>query len=368
MKKRLHVLIDGRTFALQSKGGVSQLWAKILQEKSLRDQFTISMILYPNSRQNIHLQELLETVGTEFHIIESTLPPSDNNKYAEKKYCQQRESEIAAAIRNKVDLVLNTYYGENIFPQCASYLIVAHDFAHEELEILAAKESTRGVLQRKATAFSAATAIINVSRQTQKKGMSLYSQYKDRKNFVIYHGHDTDMEAPLKVHKQIIHVGGRGLYKNFFQVRQALDNLMRHDNEVSVIIAGGENIDAGISELVSSFSPKVLFSSGMPDAQMNFLMGSSQVFVSGSTYEGFGIPVLNALRLGVIPVLSDIPIYREIAGKDGIFFDPQNPKDIEEKIQNALAITSGPVGKYYRPWGQVALEYGQVIREVANGY
>jgi len=49
-------------------------------------------------------------------------------------------------------------------------------------------------------------------------------------------------------------------------------------------------------------------------------------------YEGFGIPVLEAMSQGVPAVVSDIPCLREVAREAAIYFDPRTLVNLEEKL------------------------------------
>ena len=51
--------------------------------------------------------------------------------------------------------------------------------------------------------------------------------------------------------------------------------------------------------------------------------------------EGFGIPVLEAQTHGCPAVLSDIPVFHEVAGSGAVFFDARNPQSLAEAVVRA---------------------------------
>ena len=68
----------------------------------------------------------------------------------------------------------------------------------------------------------------------------------------------------------------------------------------------------------------------------------SKVFVSPSIYEGFGMPTIEALALGLPVVLSDIKVFHEVGGNMATYFDPHDPKDIKLKLEATLANPTPP--------------------------
>lgn len=70
---------------------------------------------------------------------------------------------------------------------------------------------------------------------------------------------------------------------------------------------------------------RVVFHGGVSDARYVELLAGARALVTASLDEGFGIPLVEAMRLGVPVVVSDIPIFHEIAGSAGTFFDPRDP-------------------------------------------
>lgn len=74
----------------------------------------------------------------------------------------------------------------------------------------------------------------------------------------------------------------------------------------------------------------------VPDELIQVLMRQARCFVFPSLYEGFGLPVLEAMASGVPVVASDIPSLREVAGSAALFPDPLSEYEIRVSIQRAL--------------------------------
>ena len=68
----------------------------------------------------------------------------------------------------------------------------------------------------------------------------------------------------------------------------------------------------------------------------NALYSQAEVFVLPSHYEGFGMPILEAMSYKVPVCLSNIPVFHEVAGDAAIYFDKDSPKDIALKIHNCI--------------------------------
>jgi glycosyltransferase involved in cell wall biosynthesis len=60
----------------------------------------------------------------------------------------------------------------------------------------------------------------------------------------------------------------------------------------------------------------------VPDADLPALYAASKAFVFPSIYEGFGMPVVEALRCGAVVLASDTPEIREAGGDQAIYFEP----------------------------------------------
>jgi glycosyltransferase involved in cell wall biosynthesis len=68
------------------------------------------------------------------------------------------------------------------------------------------------------------------------------------------------------------------------------------------------------------------------DEEYIALLSHKGILVLASLNEGYGLPITEAQSLGVPTVISDIPIFHEVAGNGALYFDPSDPKDFAEKI------------------------------------
>lgn len=79
----------------------------------------------------------------------------------------------------------------------------------------------------------------------------------------------------------------------------------------------------------------VVFHNGVSDEQYAALLANDAIMASASRAEGFGLPLAEALQLGVPAVISDRPYFREIAGDDGaVFADPNDAENFAQAVQS----------------------------------
>ena len=77
---------------------------------------------------------------------------------------------------------------------------------------------------------------------------------------------------------------------------------------------------------------KVVFHGGVSDEEYAKILANDAIMVSASRDEGFGLPLAEALGLGVPAVVSDLPIFHEVAGEGALYFKTNDPKDFADKI------------------------------------
>lgn len=59
----------------------------------------------------------------------------------------------------------------------------------------------------------------------------------------------------------------------------------------------------------------------------------AEFYIAASLAEGFCLPIVEAQKLGMPTLCSDLPVFREVAGKGGLFFDPHSTEAIADCIE-----------------------------------
>ena len=76
----------------------------------------------------------------------------------------------------------------------------------------------------------------------------------------------------------------------------------------------------------------VIVTGYLPDDQLASLMGSAYALVYPSLWEGFGIPVIEAMRCSVPVITSENSAMQEIAKEAALYANPADPASIAEKM------------------------------------
>lgn len=134
------------------------------------------------------------------------------------------------------------------------------------------------------------------------------------------------------------------LYLGTFQPRKNVPILLKAFSKIKdkipdfkIVLAGNKkahNFDNRIEKVISEeqLENKIIFPGYIKEDDKRYLFKLSSVFAFPSLYEGFGIPLLEAMSQEVPVLASDIPCFREIAEKSALFFGPNSLDDLVQKL------------------------------------
>jgi len=136
----------------------------------------------------------------------------------------------------------------------------------------------------------------------------------------------------------ILAVGTLQPRKNFARLIQALAQLP--DREVKLVLAGGrgwlyESIFAEVERL--QLQTRVVFPGFVEDADLPALYSAARVLAYPSLYEGFGLPILEAMACGTPVVTSNVSCLPEVAGDAALSVAPTDVTALAEALHRALS-------------------------------
>lgn len=141
----------------------------------------------------------------------------------------------------------------------------------------------------------------------------------------------------------ILAVGHFERRKNYLRLIDAMARLRDRGRSCALLIVGndsglGKTIQERIESVHLSGCVKVL--SDLSDLEVRCVYQLCSLFVFPSSYEGFGIPILEAMAAKRPMVLSDIPVFREITQDKGVYFPHDNVELMVLAIESVLSSSS----------------------------
>lgn len=105
-------------------------------------------------------------------------------------------------------------------------------------------------------------------------------------------------------------------------------------DELHMVLTGGFIQDKNLKKYVAEnkLENNVTFLGKVATEELEWLMQESDLICFPTLYEGFGLGVIEAQMREKPIVISDIPVLREVSGNNAVFFEPENPERLAEKI------------------------------------
>jgi glycosyltransferase involved in cell wall biosynthesis len=156
------------------------------------------------------------------------------------------------------------------------------------------------------------------------KSFVLYDYVHD-KFFDLQYASCRDISSGLK----LIAVGNLRRQKNYATLLDAF--LLLRDLPVSVDIYGGGDMEHELARKIKNEQLNVRLMGRVSDVSK--VLPAYHAYIMPSLFEGFGIAPMEAMAAGMPVILSDLPVFREVAENIPIYFDPGNARSIAEAIK-----------------------------------
>ncbi|NPA68722.1 MAG: glycosyltransferase family 4 protein [Chlorobi bacterium] len=230
----------------------------------------------------------------------------------------------------------------------AKLIVTVHDLIFLRYPELYAAVDRKIYLQKTKYACETADTVIAVSEQT-KTDIINFLDIPDNKIEVVYQGCDpvfyNDAETGKKIetaqkyklpHKYILNVGTVEKRKNTLSILKAL----KHGKiDVEFVIVGKKTDyqnqllkfaeDNGMTEQITILN-------NVPTEDLPAIYRQAELFVYPSYFEGFGIPLIEALYSKIPVITTKGGVFSETGGLSSIYVEPDNIENLAEAIKKVL--------------------------------
>jgi glycosyltransferase involved in cell wall biosynthesis len=331
----VNILYDHQVFSWQRYGGISRYFYEIISRLCKVSSISTSVFLG-------------------FHINEYGLSSfRDHYKYywGVKRPLLPKTTKLVTFANNVLFSLIAPTFSTDIYHQTyytclmpsfpGKRIVTVHDMIHEIYPEYF--PSDRSFTTSKRDSIARAEGIICPSRNT-KDDLLRYYNVPEHKIRIIAHGNSLNfiVTSPRIIPEPyILFTGQRTGYKNFTLLLTAYAKSMRLVADYKLVCFGGERFSKEERKRISSLGlmERVIHQSGSDEILAN-LYTYAAVFVYPSLYEGFGIPLLEAMHYQC-PVLagntSSIP---EVVGDGGMYFDPKDEDALSAAMEQILSDSS----------------------------
>jgi len=311
---------DSIIFSLQNAGGISTYWYELVIRLL---KMKIDLTIYQSDNNNVMSQNLPKSFR-----VESSFIPAEILRYFP----------FAAKISNP-SIFHSSYYRycnqKNIANICTVY-----DFTYEHF-FNGLKRHVH--LYQKRRAMCNASGIICISENTKNDLLRLYP-YIDPSIIQVIHcgvSHEfynicsNELLSPRFINLKkpyLLYVGDRTGYKNFFVAIELLNKF----SEFNLVVVGGKSWTSDEKKILHKYRDRIFHYQGVKLDDLNWLYNNAFAFIYPSSYEGFGIPVIEAMKAGCPVVAVNCSSIPEVGGNAALLVNEVDVDHFSFQLQRLL--------------------------------
>lgn len=332
----MRLLFDNQIFISQKFGGISRYFTELIAGLKGIPGVKVDISLFYS--KNVHLKE------SSFPRLYGDLLPSRN--FIGKERIQNLLTKLSLRVqfmnlkKQDFDVFIPTYYDPFFlnFIGNKPFVLTVYDMIHELFPHYFPNNQVTFVPVKKQL-IEKATKIIAISESTKRDIIRLYPEVEEAKIEVVYLSHsikegpDKKLDLP---EKYILFVGNRWSYKNFNFFLEAAIPLLQKEKDLYLVCTGPDFTKEELSCFKKLGVEKQLIHFRATDKELKSLYGNAKVFVFPSEYEGFGIPILEAMASGCPVIASDASSFPEVAGEAALYFKLDDQAGLTEALEKVL--------------------------------
>jgi len=363
----VRVAFDEQIFALQRFGGISRVFAE------LAHQFVADPEL------GVQLQPVAAPLVNEYILRNPITVQSLAIKPSRHWATSIARSLTRRRHKGPVDIVHNTFYLPRAladYPE-AKRVVTVHDMIPE---LFPDTRRRLDFLTVKKRYVETADHVICVSESTKRDLLAIYGSLSAPIT-VVPSGVGPEFTPnaaglPKWPREYLLHVGHRRGYKGGETLFQAFSQVRDDHPDLMLMLAGGGSLTPDEKkELMDLQIEDRVLQQQLPDSVMPSAYANARLFIFPSEYEGFGLPVLEAMASGTAVLLCDASSLPEVGGDAAEFFPTGDSDALASQINRLLTdntlrqdnIDRGILRASQFSWTHAAKRTADVYRRTVSG-
>ena len=313
----MKIIYDNLIYSLQRVGGISVYWYELSKRLLAEQEVDIKFYETGLESQNI-LRSLLE-------IDHSAIQKSKRVNLMVERFLK------LPAVEEK-NVFHSSYFRIPERSKNTKIVSTIHDFTHD-LYYSGPRVWLHNNTKRKA--IESSDVIITVSEHTKTDLMKFYPKIDEKRIVTVYNGVSEDFYqveniSQIKDDQYVLFIGSREHYKNFdFTV-----NLISKLTGFKLYIVGSKLTQREEKFVKESLGNRCEIFTGINNQKLNELYNRAFCLIYPSFYEGFGIPLVEAMRAGCPFIALNTSSIPEVAGNAGILLLKLDLKLAIEALEN----------------------------------
>jgi len=357
----MKIILDNIIFSLQKSGGISVYWSEIVNRISKQKNISCSFIEEEIKNENIFRRQLEINAD---NLLQKNI----------FNFCFSRYRKINLSLKNTKFIFHSSYYRtlskKTKKNNDVKEIVTIHDFTYEYFNSGVKKWIHS---RQKREAIKAADVVICISENTKKDLLHFFPEFNDKKIKVIYNGVSKDYFVIPKISFEnikkpyFVFVGSRSSYKNFDFAVKAVAQI----KNFNLKIVGSKLSKEEITLLNCFLSGRWELLTNIDNIELNVIYNNAYALLYPSAYEGFGIPLLEAMKAGCPFIALNVSSIPEVAGKAGVLLDKltiNQFNDAIDKLNNDYQniVELGLIQASAFSWDKCYDEILNVYKEINN--
>lgn len=324
----MKVLYDHQIFSSQVYGGVSKYFAEIINILQNRCDIDISAWISNNQ------------YAKEYNLFKMTGFLNGSN-FRGKGLLMEKIGipySLYKIRRGDYDLFHATSYDDYCLSGLGSKPLV---ITYHDVNFLTERDYSAKQVRLQRKYIERADHIIAISENT-KKDLLQYFDYPEDKITVAYHGVPqisipSCLSTRIVPYNYILYVGMRHGYKNFINFVKAFSLISEEYPDIRVICTRNSFSKDECDLLINLGVSDRFVAMPVDETALSRLYRDALFFIYPSIYEGFGMPILEAMQQGCPNVLANASCFPEIAKDAAAYFDPYDIDSISDAMKKVIS-------------------------------